>query len=651
MFPIILLGGAALLAAGDVGQKADRPELETYRALRSEAKDADGHVRLALWCEAHGLSAERIKHLAAAVLTDPGHAAARGLMGLVAFGGRWSRPEQLAARVKADEALTARLAAYNARRARTGESADAQWKLALWCQEQGLEPEAQAHLSAVVRLDPGREAAWKRLGYRKHKGRWMTDAQVAAEKADREAQARADKTWGPKLESWRRIYRKPQTRRQGEALLATVNDPRAVGAVWRTFTGAEGDDDDLTMAVQILGRLDTPGSSRGLAVLSVAAASPEVRRKAAETLKRRDPRDFLGGLIALFGKPTRFFAKPVGVDGVGSPGFLAVEGPDAVYQTVFTVDESLGISLPPAPGTLVPPLTVTPTPSAPPSAAGSPQVAAILNNARRSGGTPLLSSAGVEAAARAELDYMMRVGQQNQNIARGAQTLAARNAEIRAWNDAAGQALYQITGQDFGPNPKAWLKWWADQQGLVYETAEPPTVDEYETVGPKPVVTVDWVHVSCFAAGTPVLTIDGSKPIERVQVGDRLLAQDVRTGRVELQPVVAVHHNPPSATLRLDLGGETVVATGIHRFWKAGTGWVMARDLKIGDRVRTVGGLATVGAVEPDATQPVFNLEVAHDRTFFVGKTGALVHDNSLVAPAFTPFDAVPEISPAGHLR
>ena len=74
---------------------------------------------------------------------------------------------------------------------------------------------------------------------------------------------------------------------------------------------------------------------------------------------------------------------------------------------------------------------------------------------------------------------------------------------------------------------------------------------------------------------------------------------------------MAVFHNPPASTLRVKLGGESIVATGIHRFWKAGKGWTMARDLKAGDVVRMLGGTGRVESVEPDAIQPVFNLEVA----------------------------------------
>src|SRR4051812_6668457 len=70
----------AVLAAADPDSRpalAD-DDLATYRAASAGVgRDPDAHVRLALWCEAHGLQVERLKHLAIAVLTDPRHATAR----------------------------------------------------------------------------------------------------------------------------------------------------------------------------------------------------------------------------------------------------------------------------------------------------------------------------------------------------------------------------------------------------------------------------------------------------------------------------------------------------------------------------------------------------------------------------------------------
>ena len=134
------------------------------------------------------------------------------------------------------------------------------------------------------------------------------------------------------------------------------------------------------------------------------------------------------------------------------------------------------------------------------------------------------------------------------------------------------------------------------------------------------------------------------RPIEKLRAGDLVLTQAPQTGELKFQPIVTAYHNPPNETLRIEMGNETIVATGIHRFWKAGRGWVMARELKPGDALRTLGGLAVVKSVEKDRVQPVFNLQVADGESFFVGQAAVLAHDNSVVNPTPSPFDVVPEL-------
>ena len=65
MITALLLSGAIGLAAlaGDEPPSGS-PALSAYQSAAAAAgRDADAHVRLALWCEAHGLTAERLKHL------------------------------------------------------------------------------------------------------------------------------------------------------------------------------------------------------------------------------------------------------------------------------------------------------------------------------------------------------------------------------------------------------------------------------------------------------------------------------------------------------------------------------------------------------------------------------------------------------------
>jgi hypothetical protein len=165
-----------------------------------------------------------------------------------------------------------------------------------------------------------------------------------------------------------------------------------------------------------------------------------------------------------------------------------------------------------------------------------------------------------------------------------------------------------------------------------------PTLTEFISVPPPS------FHSSCFAAGTLVQTLEGPRAIDSIRVGDRVLSQNTSTGALEFKPVMVLHRNEPAPTFRISIGEETIVATGIHRFWKAGKGWTMARELKPGDRLRSVGGVSEVRSVENEKPQPVYNLDIAGNRDFFVGKTGVLVHDFSFVQPVAAPFDREPEL-------
>ncbi len=67
----------------------------------------------------------------------------------------------------------------------------------------------------------------------------------------------------------------------------------------------------------------------------------------------------------------------------------------------------------------------------------------------------------------------------------------------------------------------------------------------------------------------------------------------------------------------------------------------MARDLKEGDRIRTLDGPSAVASIERGKVVLVYNLDVAEDGDFFVGRGGVLVHDNTLPDLREKPFDAV----------
>jgi hypothetical protein len=673
---------------------APTPEDRTaYEAARAQAgRDADAHVKLALWCEQHGLTAERAKHLALAVLIDPKHTTARGLMGLVTFQGHWRRPDQ----VQADAALAAALAAYNGRRARMANTADAHWKMALWCEENGLKAEATAHLTAVTRLDPGREAAWRRLGCKKHNGRWMTDAQINAEKDETEAQKKADKQWKPLLSKWRGWLADKNKRAQAETLLEGVTDPLAVRSIWAVFV--EGGEAGHARAVRLLGQIDAPESARVLAVIAVFSPSAESRRMATESLRNRDIRPVVGWLVALIRKPLKYEVRPV--NGPGSPGVLFVEGQKFNVQRLYAPPPMPNIPLfagepvsydqygLPVVSRMVG-LVNELTDFQPLYSSIEAQNASLGANNAQVRSLPVVGAGGMESQLRARygpfrvgiattvavtqsvqipigqiaLQYQAAAATAAAQLQNDVATVNAFNADVKDSNGRVVGVLRALTGQELGEDQQAWASWWTDQQGYVFSPgAEPPKPTLVENVplayqpqavplgfsatqsGP-PTTSLAQTGHSCFRAGTSVRTLAGPRPIESINVGDQVLVENPATGALSYEPVLAALHNRPALLYRIDFDDDTVWATGIHRFWKAGHGWVMARDLRAGDVLRSLGGTLRVRQVEEGPTEPVFNLEVASGQSFFVGKQGALVHDNSLVRPATDPFDAAPELT------
>ncbi|HEV3167804.1 MAG TPA: Hint domain-containing protein, partial [Isosphaeraceae bacterium] len=252
----------------------------------------------------------------------------------------------------------------------------------------------------------------------------------------------------------------------------------------------------------------------------------------------------------------------------------------------------------------------------------------------------------------AEIQKSIRSSQQQ--LANDIRVIEQRNTLIEQRNGPIVQVVSHFTGQKLKGFREDWMKWWTDERGYGYDPPPPrPKPTMTETIQPsyRPQQVEGFVYdqvagytprprTSCFSAGTLVRTKTGLQPIESLQVGDQVLTQDTATGALTYEPIITVFHNRPKPLLRIDLGSESILATGIHRFWQAGKGWTMARELKPGDMLRTLDGLVRVESVEPAPVQPVYNLEVARNASFFVGRQDALVHDNTLVQPTLQAFDA-----------
>ena len=569
---------------------------------------------------------------------------------MVSYQGKWGRAEVVGEQIQKDPAYRIAMREYLDRRARTADKADAQLKLATWCDQKGLKAQAQTHYEQVVQLDPTRDSAWKHLGFKKQGNRWVKPDQAAAAKQEAERQKQADKHWKPIIEKIRDDLRSKDAARRtrAETALADINDPRAVPTMWRLLVA--GTDGSPIAAVAVLSHIEGPLASNVLAALAIFSQSTDVRRLAAESLVRRDLRDIMTRLIGLIRKPFKYQVRPVG--GPGSTGVLFVEGEKFNVQRVY---RSMPIN-----------------PSLLPSGAQSlsTQINAFNSSSFSSLPTPLMLenqlafpaasavdpfdvlaaqvrySAMSSRDVQAGISQLERVRQANttlqQSLAADVQAIEAINEQIDEINRRVLPIVETASGQRLGAEPEKWKGWWTDQLGYAFQSSQPAT---------KPTFT-DFVDASswsasleCFGRGTLVHAAGGPRAIETIQTGDRVLTQNTSTGVLSYQPVMAVHKTASAATFRVAIGDDEIAATGIHRFWKAGKGWTMARDLKAGDRLRMPGGVVEVRSVVSGKPQTVYNLDVAENRDFFVGRHGVLVHDSNFVQPVSDPFDSAAEMA------
>ena len=157
----------------------------------------------------------------------------------------------------------------------------------------------------------------------------------------------------------------------------------------------------------------------------------------------------------------------------------------------------------------------------------------------------------------------------------------------------------------------------------------------------------------CFKEGTLVETEEGLKPIEEIEVGDKVLAYDEETGEQAYKPVVQLFRNTTEEWQYVYIEGETepIISTPGHKYYlpenyerredirpqehasyaSLSEKWVSACNLKKGDRVLLSDGkygiVEKTFCVKLSASETTYNFEVADSHTYYVGSNGVLVHN------------------------
>ncbi len=479
--------------------------------------------------------------------------------------------------------------------------------VAKWARRHELENEERLAWTQVLTAPQSsakdRTAAAKNLGMQQVDGQWMTAKERAARSAQQQALQQADRTWRKKLIHWRTTIegRSPAQRDQTVHQIREIRDAAVIPLLEELYSNSSQEAARAT--VEVLADWPHAEASQSLVRHAIYSEWPEVRECALKELKKRPLHDFAPMVIASLVAPAQSQFM-ITTDRNGDVLYRhQLHRPGQEVNQQLVVDRS-----------------------------HIRREARVLmqgndsEEATREANRESIDSARQEQAVRV-LDAFVRAQQVQQQVAQQNQWIGANQAPVY-------QLLREVTRQELPDDPLAWSNWWRDYNDRTSPPA--PTLTyyaRYETVDPLFVPltssTGSVLPRECFAAGTMVRTQFGLKPIETIQLGDRVLSQSVETGELTYKLVLASTVRPTTEHCRIQVGDETIVCTWGHPFWLDQEGWRMARHLTAGDSIYTATGPTKIDRIEAAESQEAYNLVVEDFHSYFVGRSTILAHDNT----------------------
>ena len=137
--------------------------------------------------------------------------------------------------------------------------------------------------------------------------------------------------------------------------------------------------------------------------------------------------------------------------------------------------------------------------------------------------------------------------------------------------------------------------------------------------------------LTCFVAGTMILTASGLVAIENIKAGDKVISIDPETFETAEKTVLETYIREVTTLVHLTVNGEEIVTTVDHPFYVKNQGFIKAGELIVGDELLDVNGnvlLVENFDVElTDKPVKVYNFQVEDFHTYHVGENGVWVHN------------------------
>jgi hypothetical protein len=342
---------------------------------------------------------------------------------------------------------------------KTAETAQAQFDLATWCEQNKLPDLAHLHFEAAVLIDSSFEPAHRKLGHIFHDGGWLTRDQLSArqglvkykgrwvsaqekDKRDVEDKALAEQTgWVRRIKMLRQaiVNGSADRRREAEAQLMAIREAEAVLPLLRVL----GNDEPAQriLLAQVLAAIPGPEAAAALVKLVLAEPVGSVRSVVFDKLKDRDEPGIVPRLVKALGSSDIAVVNRAAWT-LGNLG--AVEAVPKLIPALISTEQQI-VMVQPSNG-----VTGSVGPGAAPLRVNNSAVA-LLTPPAVSQGAIAFGSMTVpfyEAPPAGILDVGTQIRQPEPRLA----TFDFRNVEVLA-------ALQKLTNQDFGYDMHAWRDW------------------------------------------------------------------------------------------------------------------------------------------------------------------------------------------------
>ena len=581
---------ASLMAAGPDASSSKNPISSTADALLAQ--------------EAQGIPTDR-----RALATDnPSSDLCRWLSGSIKSDGQWQAIDQLTG--DTDPKL---MAAYREMRSAETLTAERHRQLARWCAKNGLEAQAIAHWNAVLAANENDLEARSQLKHSWVSGSWYTREQIARADAMREQLTKDLHKWSAPCQKILKGLNSNDVDAQKQALskLKAIDDPSAIAAL--EVACLQVNEESAGPIITAIAQHRTPAACGALTRIALVDPQSSRGELALSKVKEYPLEFYVPELLGMLSTPVETLVEY----GVNNLGELQVrramfrttntERQLVEYNRLVRVNEPVAMQID-LKGFVSFRMQI------------NDQLYSVKGQSSNQASTnvPIDEIAAAKAAVEDQAELDRRIADFNRENER-----KSKNVNL---------ALTRLTGQPL-QGPESWWEWWRKYNHRS-KTAKPFTRKTYNQVDKAKLVLGDMkyrgtIQMSCLVAGTPIQTSTGLRPVQSIQIGDLVLSQNVESGELSLRPVIGTTLRPPQPIYCIKTEEGDIRATGGHRWWVAGKGWVMSDHLEPDMLLHNAQGTTKIVAIEeePDP-QPTHNLIVDGFHTYFVGKDRVLSFDN-----------------------